>query len=397
MRMAFLSVHSSPLGRAGSKDTGGMSTYLRGLSRALGEMGHQIDLFTRAAAAGEEGVWEISPGVRLIAFEDGLGPLDKYELYPHCSHMAAVIDRFCGEGKAAYSLIISHYWLSGVVGRVLQEKWKIPHLIMFHTLGRAKNKACRDENEPRLRLEQEEALARSCDRIIVASRQEKENLLRFYNLPPDKIVHIPGGIDRTLFKPLERSQSKTAIGLDGKKIILSVGRIEPIKGFDLLISAAALLPGEDDFRLVIVGGDDQSSERIARLKEGAAEQGLAGKVIFPGLVEHERMPLYYSAADVTVLASHYESIGLVALESIACGTPVAAGSVGVIPELLDNRAAGYPAPVYVPADRSPAAWAAAIRQALLRPGPLGAGEIESCLAPFNWPPVAAELARQLLI
>ena len=392
MRMILLSIHSSPLGPAGARDTGGMSTYLRGLSGALGQAGHRIDIFTRAVDPAEEVIQEISPNVRLIHLDDGLGLLDKVELYPHCPTIAAALERFCRREGISYQIMFSHYWLSGCVGRILQQHWNIPHLIMFHTLGRAKNEACPDEHEPSIRIEEEEALARESDRIIVAAQLEKEKLLGYYGLSPAKVSVIPGGIDLRLFQPLDREEAREQVGLGRQKIILAVGRIEPVKGFDLLIRAVGMLPMEEKFKLVIVGGDDHSRTRIARLKETAAELGITEKVIFKGLINHDQLPLYYNAADVTVIASHYESFGLVALESIACGTPVIAGPVGIIPELLTPGRRNSLGRLVI--ERTPTAWAAAIRQVLLCPEPIEQADIDLKLTPYNWPAIAAQVAEE---
>jgi D-inositol-3-phosphate glycosyltransferase len=392
--MAILSIHSSPLGRAGARDTGGMSTYLRGLAGALGQTGHRVDLLTRAIAPNSEEIREVSPNVRLIQLDDYLGPLTKEEIYPHCPAIAESIDVFRIKSGITYKVIFSHYWLSGCVGRVLQQRWKVPHLIMFHTLGRAKNEACSAENEPRLRLEEEEKLAVETDRIIVAAEQEKDKILGYYDLPADRVGVISSGIDRGLFRTLDRAKAKDQLGFGQEKIILFVGRIEPVKGLDLLIRAVAKLPAEDNYRLLIVGGDDHSEALVAQLKEIAAETGIAGKITFQGLVEHEQLPLYYNAADVTAVTSHYESFGLTALESIACGTPVIAGPVGIIPELItpaDEGCFGY-----LINDRSPESWAARIHQALSRAEAIRAEEIAGKLAPFSWNEAAARLAGYVL-
>ena len=390
MRIAMLSVHSSPLGRAGSKDTGGMSTYVRGLAEALGQMGHRVDIFTCAADSNNDEIQEIAANVRLVSIATGLATLEKNELYPHIAAIAGSIDNLCRTNKFSYSLIFSHYWLSGCAGRILKQRWKVPHLIMFHTLGQTKNEACAGENEPLLRLEEEEMLACESERVIVAAQQEKERIISYYDLLPEKVVVIPPGIDRDLFYIRDKAKIKAQLGFGEEKVILFVGRIEPVKGLDLLVQAAALLPADFDFRLIVIGGDDRSRVIINQLNENAAKLGIAGKVIFRGLIAHQDLPLYYSAADITVMPSSYESCGLVALESLACGTPVVAGPVGIIPELVSTSVVNTP--VYMVNDRNPAAWAAAIKKALAlshahahsNPIPISQAAVEKTLAPFNW-------------
>lgn len=395
LRIAMLSIHSSPLGSLGAKDTGGMSTYLRGLSTALGAAGHRVDLFTRVSDQGSAGMVDVAPNVRLVSVTDHLGILSKNELYPHAAVIAEAVQKFCRVDGVAYDLIFSHYWVSGVVGQLLQQSWKRPHLIMFHTLGRAKNEACQGESEPELRIFEEEQLANKCDLVVTAALSDKHKLIAYYGLADDKIALVPCGVERELFRPLDSRTAKeqSGLGRDRERIILAVGRVEPVKGFDLLIRAAAYLPNEDNCKVVIVGGDTASSEQIAALKETAAHLGLQEKLLFTGLVDHDQLPLYYNAAAVTVIPSHYESFGLVALESIACGTPLVAGPVGVISELIiegEHDPCGR-----IVQGRDPAAWAAAIRQIYLQSGQIDAAEIETRLAAYSWPAAAEALISRV--
>lgn len=392
MRMAFLSVHSSPMGKAGSKDTGGMSTYLRGLSGALGEMGHEVDLFTRATGHDGTKIKTLSPGVRLVAVDDGAGPLSKNELYPHLPATVKAIEMFCRIENISYDLIFSHYWLSGCAGRELCKSWQVPHLVMFHTLGRAKNEACREESEPDLRLVEEEKLARFSDHVIVAAPLEKERIINYYSLRKDHVEVIPCGVDRRLFRPMNRSAARKEAGLTADKVILAIGRIEPVKGYALLIRAAALLPAEDKVKVVIVGGDEKGKTQVAHFKKLAADLGISARINFAGLAEHQNLPLYYNAADVTVIPSYYESFGLVALESISCGTPLVAGSTGIFPELIKpyNKETAElltkkKSPGILIENRNPSAWAEAIRNCYLYgSAPLDPSITNDILAPYNW-------------
>ncbi len=398
MHMAFLSVHSSPLGRAGEKDTGGMSTYLRGLSKALGEAGHRVDLFTRPNGTEGETVRYLSPNVRLICPEDSLGPLSKEEIYPHCRTIAQGIAEYCSRDNSGYDLIFSHYWLSAGTGQLLKESWKIPHLGMFHTIGRAKNDCCHGENEPPLRLKKEEELAKDSDLLVVAAQSEKENLLKYFNIPADKIAVVPCGINRSLFKPFnekERLEARKSTGcFEGEKILLAVGRIEPVKGFDLLIKAASYMPAEDRFRVLFAGEDRKDNPQVAALKAFALKYGLEGRVGFAGAVDHEKMPLYYNAASLCLVPSFYESFGMVPLEALACGTPIAAAPAGVIPEVLcgvrNQNILGC-----MIEDRRPETWAAAMRKMILAPKRIAEEDIDDALKPFSWEKAASELLRQV--
>ncbi len=405
LNLAVLSVHSSPLGKPGSKDTGGMSVYLRELACALGEQGHRVDLFTRAARSGEgerEGDGEdegegcppgavipLGPRARLVHLEAGRGRLTKLELYPHLPGFAANLERFRQARRLRYDIIFSHYWLSACAGLALQRRWDVPHLVMFHTLGAAKNAACAAENEPALRLRAEAALARESTRLIVASPSEKDELARRCAVPESKISVIPCGVNLDRFRPLDRGAARERDGFHGEKIILCVGRIEPVKGIDLAIRALALLPEKRGVRLLVAGGDAYSRPAVERLKNLARELGVGEAVTFTGAVEHERLPAYYSAASVTVIASHYESFGMTALESLACGTPVVAADVGDLKAIIRQGESGF-----VLVSRSPGEMAAKITACLDGRLTAGPSAIRATVTGFGWPAIARRIAAE---
>lgn len=387
LKIAILSLHSSPLGPLGAKDTGGMSTYLLGLTETLGTSGHLVDIYTRAVAGTYNQVTEVSANVRLVSIYDGLGLLNKYELGQHACLLAEKIEDFRQQHNLHYDLLFSHYWISGLIGQQLQPKWQVPHLLMFHTLGRAKNELCPGENEPLIRLEAEEKLALSADLLIAAAQSERARLLNYYSLDPDRVQVLPVGIDRNLFRPLDRSFAKQKISLEAEKIILFVGRLEPVKGLDLLLAAAALIDPAVDFKVVIVGGDEQGRDLEEDLKSTVDRLKLADRVYFAGRAAYEKLPYYYNAAAVTVMPSYYESFGLVALESLACNTPLIAGPVGVIPELAVIP--GSESHVHLVPERNPALWAGEIKQVISAPQLFAKDRADHLLNSFGWM-VAAE-------
>lgn len=376
----------------GTKNTGGMSAYLLGLSSALAAEGHQVDLFTRSNRR-VEAVHTLGRRVRLFELNDRLGPLAKEEIYPERAKITAALLSLFRRRNLRYSVIFSHYWLSGLAGAEAAAVLNLPHLIMFHTLGRAKMESCPAEQEPAQRLTAEETLAQQSSLVAVASLSEKERLLNYYNLPAEKVILLPAGFNRHLFRPCDRRTARCKLRWPAReKVILAVGRLEPLKGYDLLIQALARLSLPDQWRLVIVGGDGAEARRLSALRNLAADCRIKKRVSFTGPVPHRLLPLYYSAADLTAITSTYESFGLVALESLACGTPLVAGSVGVIPELA--AACPETAAVTVVNQREPAAWADAISN-YFQNRPAGQGQYEDLLAPYSWPYSAGKLDGHL--
>jgi D-inositol-3-phosphate glycosyltransferase len=249
---------------------------------------------------------------------------------------------------APYNIVHSHYWLSGLVGQRLKQRWGVPHVTMFHTLGEIKNRASLSEHEPDLRISSEADIIAGADRVICATEAERTLLRQLYAADAAKIAVIPLGVDLDRFRPGDQEAARTALGLEDERIILFVGRIEPLKGVDILINAAAILESDVDCSVLIVGGDETSRAQVARLRGLARRRGIEHRIAFVGAIDHERLPLYYNAADVCVVPSHYESFGLVAVEAMASGLPVVASRVGGLMGTVRDGETGYLIPWLCP-------------------------------------------------
>ncbi len=354
MNIAMLSYHTCPLAILGGKNTGGMNVYVRELTRHLGMRGVHVDVFTRSQ---DEHIPQVSHdlgyGNRVVHIS--VGPefsMLKSELAEYIPEFARQIQAFSEKKGIRYDLIHSHYWMSGVAGKVLQESWAVPMVQMFHTLGLVKQSIARssDEYEGQYRIDGENVVIDSADKIIAATEAEKAQLVTMYHTDGDRITIIPPGVDTCHFYPIPQDEAKEAIGIpQHDRMALFVGRIEPLKGIDTLIKAMALLKldcGKCPHYLVIIGGDpDASPELISlemiRLKNLCHELGLDDMVIFLGKRGQDTLPYYYSAAEVLVIPSHYESFGMVALEAMACGTSVIASEVGGLAYLIKEGETGF--------------------------------------------------------
>jgi D-inositol-3-phosphate glycosyltransferase len=342
LRIAMLSVHSCPLGRLGGESTGGMSVYIRELSRELGKMGHAIDVFTRAHGKAHDQIVELGKNARLIHLKAGEDrEIPKLTIYSHLSEFAREVDHFRKLNGFDYDLIHSHYWLSGLAGLRLQQKWQVPHMTMLHSMGAVKNSTAVGQDEPELRIQCESLLVKNCQRIIAPTEREKEYLIHYYNASPEAIRVTPCGVNLDLFRSIEKEFARNYLGFNGNEIILFVGRIVPIKGIDKLLMAMTYLEKREKIKLVVIGGDQHCEEEVKRLKALTKRLDIDDSVDFLGLVEQEELPYFYSAADLCVFPSYYESFGLVALESLACGTPVVATQVGGIEGVIREGETGY--------------------------------------------------------
>jgi len=348
----MISVHSCPLAALGGKETGGMNVYIRELSKELAKRGCHVDIFTRSQNAEIPMVVPFKAGIRIIHLKAGPeAPYDKSNVWAHLPEFLDNLERFTRKEQHTYHLIHSHYWLSGWIGAQISKQQKTPLLHMFHTMGYFKNRATKPlgEHEPPIRLDTEAQLVKNADHLMVSNHREKVQMVWTYGVPPEKVSVIPCGVDPSLFIPRDPRQSKAHLGLPDKRYILFVGRIDPVKGIDTLLRAIKLVKETPDapenVHLLIIGGDldhieaGQNSE-INKLKRLTGTLGIKDMVTFLGAQRQDQLPYFYAAADMCILPSRYESFGMVALEAMACGTPVIASKVGGLASLIQNEMSG---------------------------------------------------------
>jgi D-inositol-3-phosphate glycosyltransferase len=350
LRVAMLSVHTCPLAALGGKETGGMNVYVREVSRELGRMGVDVDVFTRSQNPAIPRVVQLGDRARVIHLRAGVeAPMARERIYEHLDEFVAGVDAWRIAGSVEYDLIHAHYWLSGVAALALKARWSVPVLQMFHTLGRLKNRVARSaaELEPPVRLEEEVRIVTGTDRIVAANVVERAELLRDYGALASQIATIPCGVDTELFSPGDRGDARRRLELDERQVLLWVGRLAPIKGLDTLLDAVARLRARgQNVRLLVVGGDadEPTGGHEASLRRRLEQLRLGDAVRFVGPQPQSVLPLYYAASDVTVLPSYYESFGMVALEAMACGSPVIASRVGGLVTTIRDGVTGFLVP-----------------------------------------------------
>ncbi|MCG8353355.1 MAG: glycosyltransferase [Chloroflexales bacterium] len=404
MRIAMLSVHSSPLARLGGKEAGGMNVYVRELARELGRRGVPVDIFTRSQDRRAPTIVPLSCGVRVINVHTGpAAPYDKNWVLTYLPEFVNRVRCFADGHDLSYDLIHSHYWLSGEAGLRLRRSWGVPVVHMFHTLAAMKNSVARsaEETETRQRIALERRLLQEVDAVVAATPLDRAQMVWNYGTEAARISVIPCGVDLRRFQPQPQSLARERLGLSlEQQLLLCVGRMEPLKGIDSLIQALALLgqrrpAWQDTLRVLVIGGEPESApERWnaeqRRLDALRHELGVTAAVQFLGAQSQEQLPDYYAAVDAVAVPSHYESFGMVALEAMACGASVVASNVGGLSSTIEDGRSGLLIPHDNPvalADRLELVLADDMRRAELR-----CGARRRALS-YSWSSVARRMRR----
>ena len=362
----MLAVHTSPLAQPGTGDAGGLNVYVVETARRLAERGVEVEVFTRSTSSALPPTVELAPGVLVrhvtagpfegLAKEDLPGQL--------CAFASGVMRTEAARPAGHYDLVHSHYWLSGQVGWLAADRWQVPLVHTMHTMARVKNLSLAegDAPEPSGREIGEQQVVDAADRLVANTAAEADQLVSLYGARPEQISVVHPGVDLERFSPGDgdaRARARAALGVaDDVRLLLFVGRIQPLKAPDVLLRSVAALLERDPHRrsqlvVAVVGGPSGSGlrepESLVRL---ARTLGIADVVRFEPPAAADELVRWYRAADLVAVPSYSESFGLVALEAQACGTPVVAADVSGLRDAVADGRSG----VLVPG-HEPAAWA----------------------------------------
>jgi D-inositol-3-phosphate glycosyltransferase len=398
-RIATISLHTSPLDQPGTGDAGGLNVYVVEVSKRLAESGIEVEIFTRAVCRDTPPTVELAPGVLVRNVVAGpFEELDKNALPGQiCPFTFGVLRTEAAYAPGRYDLLHAHYWLSGQVAAVAAERWGVPLVQSMHTLGKVKNLALAfgDCAEPTARIRGEGEVVAAADRLVANTAEEARQLIELYGADPWRVETVNPGVDLSVFRPASRSSSRRRLGLPADAVVLAfAGRIQPLKGPDVVLRAAASLlrlrPSLADRLVVVIVGGPSGSEVGApgRLEALASSLGISSGVRFEAPCPQSELADWYRAADLVLVPSHSESFGLVALEAQACGTPVVAAAVGGLRTAVRDSVSGV-----LVDGHDPEVWARVLSDLLSSPGRLAAlarGAREHATA-FNWPATAERL------
>lgn len=280
MRIGVISYHSSPLMPAGAGTSGGMNIFIARLYTELSRW-FSVDIFTR----GRERRVRMDNHLQVIHHEHPLNGFADAIIQEH--------------EKNPYDVIHTHYWLSGLIGMQVSAGSGVPWVHSYHTIESFKH-VTRDKT----RIEIEMDILHKCDYILSPTRREAFNLTQIGSRTP--VLTVPHGVETTRFRP----------SANGHNSLLFVGRVDPIKGLEVLMDALTLVDG--DITLNVVGGASKDRSAYTNIRSYGRDMNIN----FKGRVPHERLAEHYGSAGIVVIPSYYESFGLVGLEAMASARPV---------------------------------------------------------------------------
>jgi D-inositol-3-phosphate glycosyltransferase len=383
-------MHTSPLAQPGAGDGGGMNVYVKALASALARAGVHCDVYTRNEDPRQSPVVEVEPGFRVVHVTAGpRANVARAELPNLVEPFVAEATRLLDAGPPV-DVLHANYWLSGAVAHRLKHLRDLPMVATFHTLARVKADAGLDD-DPEQRARTEHEVIACADLMLASTDAERDQLTTHYGAVSERVEIVPPGVDHSVFFPEDASAVKQRLGLDGRRMLLFAGRIQPLKGVGMAVHCLAELD-DPNATLLVVGGPSgpDGHDELARVKALAHDLGIAANVHFIEPQPHTRLADFYRAADVCIVPSRAESFGLVALEAAACGTPVVAASVGGLRSLIDDGTTGF-----LVEGRDPAAYAAPV--ATLLDDPELAAEMGATASArsrkYSWSMTAARLRR----
>jgi D-inositol-3-phosphate glycosyltransferase len=347
----MISLHTSPLDQPGTGDAGGMNVYVIELSRRLAQQGIEVDIFTRATSSALPAVVEAAEGVLVHNLHAGpFEGLTKIELPGQmCVFAREVLRAEAAQPLGHYDAVHSHYWLSGQVGALARDRWGVPLVHSMHTMAKVKNDALAagDTPEPTARIIGEEQVVEAADMLIANTDLEAKQLINLYDADPGRVEVVHPGVDLNVFRPFDQARARADLGLPAHAhVLLFAGRLQPLKGPDVLLRAVAeLLRQSPSLRsrivVPVVGGPSGSGlEHPESLAQLSTELGLDDVVRFVPPVAQQDLARWCAAATLVAVPSYNESFGLVAAEAQATGTPVVAAAVGGLTTVVRDGHSG---------------------------------------------------------
>jgi D-inositol-3-phosphate glycosyltransferase len=390
-RVAYLSMHTTPLAQPGIGDAGGMNVYIDRLARTMAGRGITVEVFTRRTDPAQPEDVMVSDGYKVVHIAAGPEePLAPARLADSVQEFALGVAKWAGANRADYDVVHSHYWLSGWAGVIVKQQLGAGLAHSFHTLGRIKdaNRASGQPPESLQRIATEQEVIEFADCVIASTPYEFDDLVEHYGTKPESICISPPGVDHAVFRPGSQAEARRRLGIEFGPILLFAGRIQPLKGVDVAIEALGVVRESHPLaRLVVVGGPsgEDGEAEMAHLAQLAVHRGLGNEVVFRPPETHDVLADFYRAADALLMPSRSESFGLVAAEAQASGLPVVAANVGGLAYAVADGVSGVLVDGY-----DPRSWAKAVDRVIAESGRFSEGAVAHSER-FSWDSTADRL------
>ncbi len=335
-------------------------------AEALAALGHQVEIITRRSDPAQPDDMLLSPGVTLRHVTAG----------PTSRLAKSAIDQYTGEFSAAlsalspYDLVHSHHWMSGVAALPVARVWGVPHVQSYHSVAARPGDQLSEGEPPESpdRIAGEALLAQESDLVIAISAAEARTVVERCGADPNRVAICPPGVDPDLFRPRAAGEPKWTWPHEvgpacSKGYALFAARLQPLKGPDLAIAALSHVPVDLRPHLVMAGEVSQDFAWYAEELRAQVERlGLEEYVTFLGPQSRPQLAELLRGALLTLVPSHSETFGLIALESAASGTPVIASAAGGLREAVVHGESGQ-----LMDSRQPADWGSAMIRLLADP------------------------------
>ena len=321
MNILQISYHTSPMNSLGVNDGGGLNVYVEAISKELAK-DNTVHIIT-----GEEAKNINKKNLKLSSFNLFSNQSNIYEKKDFLDEFIDKTFRYIEEHEI--DVVHAHYWLSGLVAKEIQQKYKIPFIFTSHSLG----VFVQENGLERIRAEKE--IFNSADKITASSKFEKDNLLNRYGVDKLKIHITTPGLDKKIFKAYR--------GEKRNNTILSVGRIQKQKGqlqtLDLFKSLQHRIKG---LELIFVGGPSgvDGDAYLTKMKNRIEELKIEEEVQFLGSLSQKKLVKLMKKSKLLIHSAESETFGLVAIEAHRLGVPVLSTNQGSFKEIISNNENG---------------------------------------------------------
>ncbi|MBC8480154.1 MAG: glycosyltransferase [Actinobacteria bacterium] len=321
MNILQISYHTSPMNSLGVNDGGGLNVYVEAISKELAK-DNTVHIIT-----GEEAKNINKKNLKLNSFNLFSNQSNIYEKKDSLDEFIDKTFQYIEEHEI--DVVHAHYWLSGLVAKEIQQKYKIPFIFTSHSLG----VFVQENGLERIRAEKE--IFNSADKITASSKFEKDNLLNRYGVDKLKIHITTPGLDKKIFKAYR--------GVKRNNTILSVGRIQQQKGqlqtLDLFKSLQYRIKG---LELIFVGGPSgvDGDAYLNKMKNRIEELKIEEEVQFLGSLSQKKLVKLMKKSKLLIHSAESETFGLVAIEAHRLGVPVLSTNQGSFKEIISNNENG---------------------------------------------------------